>query len=266
MTIIRACPALLVVAACGAPATPSVDALDRADATGTADAATGGDPVGTWAARRVLRTVAPAPVGGPATTITATLTVLTIAADGDGLAVTDDPCEVRMASSSALATPSLVPGYAAGLPTATRAGAITDGALVVPLGLDVVGAALAQPASDPLPTTTDAPTVIDADADGQPGLTVRVAVTGLGVEEVYVVQRTEFTLRSTSLADDRIGGALEIARFEQRTIGASNPLFADSPEITLDRPGSRFDLVRQAPGYGCAELVAADEVALFGPR
>ena len=36
--------------------------------------------------------------------------------------------------------------------------------------------------------------------------------------------------------------------------------------VTVEDDASTFELVRQAPGFACAALVAADEVALFGER
>ena len=102
--------------------------------------------------------------------------------------------------------------------------------------------------------------------DGNPGITVLLQITGLGVVEVYVAQRNEATLRSDSLGDDRIAGALDTARFEQTTLGASNPLFGGATTPVVNPDDTRFTLVRVAAGATCDDVLAQDETTLFGPR
>lgn len=261
----------LLLAACGGSAaddqvaTPDA-APGAADAAPLADAAIGGDPVGSWALRRVLSTTADAPVVGATTTTTITLSRFDVAADGAGFAITDDVCDVQLESSSGLVTPSLVPGYAASLATRTLAGTVDGGNLVVPLGIELSGAVLADPDADPLPTEAGDPAVRDDDDDGNPGITVQLQITGLGLVEVYVAQRNEATLRSDSLGDDRISGPLDTPRFEQATLGASNDFFAGDVTPVVNDADTRFTLVRVAAGTTCAEVLAQDEADLFGPR
>lgn len=243
---------------------PMVDAA-APDAV-LADGATGGDPLGEWALRRVLVTTADAPVVGATTTTTVTTSRVTISADGPAYQFVDDVCGVGLESSSALAVPSLAPDYPPRIPTKTVPASLVGGDLVVPLGIDLTGVALADPDGDPLPTDPEDPTVLDVDEDDDPGLTVFLQVTGLGVVEVYVAQRHESTLRSASLGDDRISGALETARFEQSTLGASNALFTGQNEIAVNDEDASFTLVRVDPAWTCADVLAADELALFGAR
>ena len=262
------CLFVALVAACGGgDATEAPDAaIGAADAAPLADAAIGGDPVGAWALRRVLSTTADAPVVGATTTTTITWSRVDVAADGAEFDVTDDVCDVQLESSSGLVTPSLVLGYPATLPTRTLRGSLDGGSLVVPLGIDLSGVTMVDPANDPLPTEANDPSVRDDDDDGNPGITVLLQITGLGVVEVYVAQRNEATLRSDSLGDDRIAGALDTARFEQTTLGASNPLFGGATTPVVNPGDTRFTLVRVAAGTTCDDVLAQDETALFGPR
>lgn len=230
------------------------------------DGEVGGDPVGEWALRRVLVTSTDAPVVGATTTTTVTTSRVTISAAGADFELVDDVCGVALESSSALATPSLASDYPARIPTKTVTASLESGDLVVPLGIDLTGVELADPDGDPLPTDPDDPAVRDVDVDSQPGLTVFLQITGLGVVEVYVAQRHESTLRSSSLGDERIHGALETARFEQSTLGASNDLFAGQNEVAVDQDAASFTLVRVDPAWDCVDVLGADELRLFGPR
>ena len=254
-----------LLAACGSGGVSPDDDQAAVDASGpdatATDGAIGGDPVGEWALRRVLATTADAPIVGATTTSRVTIT-----ADGAAFPMIDDVCGVALESSSALAVPSLHPDYPATIATKTVTATLSGGNLVVPLGIDVTGAELGDPDGDPLPTDPDDDVVRDEDGDGDPGLTVYLQVTGLGVVEVYVAQRSESTLRSTSLGDDRISGALEMARFEQSTLGASNQLFAGQNAIGVEDDASRFVLARVDAAWTCADVLAQDELTLFGPR
>ena len=67
----------------------------------------------------------------------------------------------------------------------------------------VVGADLADPANDPLPTEPTDPAVADEDGDGNPGVTMVAVVPAMicqdEVEELYICLRTAATLSGTSL-------------------------------------------------------------------
>lgn len=127
--------------------------------------------------------------------------------------------------------------------------------------VEIDGARLDRPSEDALPTTADDPRVTDPDADGHPGLTVRI--TGLVDGEVYVVQRRITTLTGTQ-EGDRLHGRIEWAA-EQNILGADNPALTHpipsrpDPDPALDV----FDAQRVSKDRDCAWIRAHAE-ALFG--
>jgi hypothetical protein len=230
-----------------AAASSAVDAPDD-------DPVLAGDPIGTWAGREVIVTVAQAPVIGTTTTRTVNLTQLAITADGAGYAASRTVCDVQLESSSPLATPSLLPAFVAALPV--RVIPVThDGARLRFAGpLELRGVELADPATDALPTRADDPRVRDLDGDGHGGMTVRIEIIGLGNVETYLVQREQIDLVGGFASADRMTGAADVRRLEQVVIGASNRLFETTPDMAVDAASSRYELVRT--GAGCAEIIA----------
>lgn len=126
--------------------------------------------------------------------------------------------------------------------------------------VDVIGADLANPETDPLPTSGSASTVVDADGDGNPGVTVEIDQNLLGSGEVYVAQRLRQTLSGTVTGPDRIEGFVEGTR-EQVVLGASAG-WLETPveeEADPDPSHSFFILQGAAPETDCAELMASPE-------
>jgi hypothetical protein len=124
----------------------------------------------------------------------------------------------------------------------------------------VVGAALADPWNDPLPTRPDDTSITDPDGDGQPGFTVDVE--GYIDGQVYMVQRLVRGLRGTLEADGRMSG--RVTGFgDQEILGASNKILeAFTPRFQQDPDESRhtFVWVRVPDEWTCQNVVAA------GPR
>lgn len=251
---------LLVVGACsqteGTPGgNPPADAQDAPslDAPDPGPVLSG-DPIGTWAGREVISTVAQAPVIGTTTTRTVNLTRVTITADGAGFAASREVCDVQIESSSPLATPSVLPGFIAALPVRVVP-VIRDGERLRFVGpLELRGVELANPETDELPTRADDARVRDLDGDGHGGMTVRIAILGLGNVETYLVQREQIDLVGGFASADRMTGLADVRRLEQHVIGANNRLFETTPDMAVDAPGSQYQLVRT--GLSCAQIIA----------
>lgn len=127
----------------------------------------------------------------------------------------------------------------------------------------VLGATLADPLRDPLPTETDDPRIVDVDRDGQPGFSVQVE--GMIDGQVYMVQRLVRGLKGALVGGGRITGTVTVAG-EQEVVGASNQILkAFTPRFHPDPDPSRstFVWVPVPRGATCEAVVAAAS-NLFG--
>ena len=120
---------------------------------------------------------------------------------------------------------------------------------------------LANPATDPLPTSADAGTVWDEDMDGHPGVTVDV-VSPPG--EIYLVKRAVFDFAQASSANGWFTGSLG-STIDQQIVAASTPLLDTSVPIT---PRSDCTSIYQVkcvdPGFTCASLVQGYQTLFVG--
>lgn len=88
-----------------------------------------------------------------------------------------------------------------------------------------IGIELDDPANERLPTDPDDPRIIDADGDGNPGITSSIEV-GDGLRgEIYLARREIFAYDLTQESPDRLVGTITDGS-EQLVIGASDPIFA----------------------------------------
>lgn len=141
-----------------------------------------------------------------------------------------------------------------------------------PASLVLVGADLANPATDELPTLADPSSSIDEDEDGHIGVTLLASLlTCETFQELYVALRTDATLSGKVLTPDVIEGTADVS-LNQSVIGYSDPCLASAEtiNITID-PGSPFRAQRvgnaedvdQNGNVTCPEL-KQNAVALFG--
>ena len=142
----------------------------------------------------------------------------------------------------------------------------------------LVGASLAHPDSDPLPTEAAPTGQADQDADGAPGVTVnaRLVTCGMDVpERLYVALRTSSTISGTITSLDLIEGTDDVS-LDLATLGSSDPacMAAAGPiasqiavqpgsAITAHRLGDAQDANHDG-NVSCAEIEAA-AATLFGP-
>jgi len=102
--------------------------------------------------------------------------------------------------------------------------------------VEVAGAVLASPSTDPLPTDPADPRLLDEDGDGHPGITVNLS--GIAPGSLYSVQRQTTSVVAVAVAPDRLEGALTFS--SSQVVVDSNPstlkdLYAHSvsaPDLT----------------------------------
>jgi hypothetical protein len=101
-----------------------------------------------------------------------------------------------------------------------------DGKLNVsrPATPTAIGIKIDDPANEVLPTDPNDPRIIDADGDGQPGVTSRVKVSDELQGDIYLARREIFAYDLTQESPDRLVGSIT-DRSEQLILGASSPVF-----------------------------------------
>lgn len=126
--------------------------------------------------------------------------------------------------------------------------------LEIPEFIVVNGARLADPTSEPLPTSPEDPRVVDPDGDGKPGFTVRIL--GLIPGETYVVQRLRQGYKGALEGGELVRGTIAWED-EQVTLGASASFFLIAGKGRPDPDPNRsfFVMRRIRGGETCAELV-----------
>ena len=121
----------------------------------------------------------------------------------------------------------------------------------------VVGARLANPLTDSLPTEAGAPSEVDTDQDGNPGVTVNVNVALLGSGSVYVAQRSIINLRGLERDDGRIEGLWE-SNDQQVVLGASRGVLNQAVDNRRDPDAARsfFIMVPIDDDWDCSDINA----------
>ena len=116
-----------------------------------------------------------------------------------------------------------------------------------------------DPALSPggMPQEADDPGVVDADHDGQPGVTIHVRAPLFGTVGVFMVQHSVTLLEGQLDSPDRGGGRARLLHMEQRNLGATNPLFGSNVHPVPDPSGSWFSLDRVPEATTCATVEQA---------
>lgn len=145
---------------------------------------------------------------------------------------------------------------------------------VPPPFLVVVGAKLANPATDRLPTKDDPTGALDEDGDDHPGVTLNARVlTCTTTQSLYVALRTTGALSGTVATPNLITGKVDV-RLVQSIIGWSDECLAVAATLNVQvLPGSPFRAQRTTPAddlddngnVSCPEL-ALRAPAVFGPQ
>ena len=148
----------------------------------------------------------------------------------------------------------------------------------------LIGAQLAHPDTDPLPTQAAPAGQVDEDHDGQPGVSVQARVVTCpkdpdqpdalsALHELYVALRTTSSIRGTVASADLITGTDDVS-LDLATLGYDDPCMAAATGISSQiaiEPGSAITAKRVGDAedrnrdgnVSCAEIQAG-AVALFG--
>lgn len=129
----------------------------------------------------------------------------------------------------------------------------TGGAYTSATEVGLWGLELDDPTGAPIPTEAGDPAVVDADADGQPGVTLEIAGSSC---RRYMAQRQIVRYTGQLTAPNRIeGGSATTTRME--VYGASASLCAIAPDVEPNDAFSTFTMVR-VDGLGGALDLDAD--------
>ncbi len=143
----------------------------------------------------------------------------------------------------------------------------------IPTLLDVWGLRnLPDPENTPLPTRhdfTQSPQqdwIFDEDEDGK--LATTGNTTGITGGEVYQVVRGLYTFEGSVVTPDRIQGLVEMRRYEQNVLDATNSLAKGEGIIRQDPDQGLtwFDMVRLPEGSLCPDVLAAQRNGTLATR
>ena len=228
------------------------------------------DLSGAWAMVQIFPQIAVLPLAGEVPRSSTVVQFVDVEQDGDTLTMLDRYCFTVVNDGTPLVKTETPEAFMASLVPTARTAVVreTEAGLLFeqPVYLEVRGAVLDDPANDPLPVDPLDPRVIDQDGDGQPGMTIRVAVLGIVEGETYIVQRVQYRLTGWVLGRDRIEGRIEWTD-EQSVLAATNPLLeADTIGMPDPDPAAhRFVMVRVDGSWTCEELRQHLETILAAP-
>jgi hypothetical protein len=204
-----------------------------------------------------VATVARVPVLGRTRGRSVTTLLIGSAPGPDGWRQRHSTCRVQIQAASGKPSRVTVPdAFIDALPDRDVAvmAATPGGAYRVDMGLSHVG--YDPTATDTLPEDADDPAILDLEGDGHPGGTILLQVPVFGAVELYVVQQAHMVLDGALRPDGSADGGLMFHVFEQRTVAASQGLFALAPEVSVDLAHSGFRMAPVAAGTACADLLA----------
>jgi len=217
------------------------------------------DLTGTWILIQVYPQIAVLPLAGEVPRSSTVVQFVDIEQDGETLTMRDRYCFTLVDDGTPLVKTEIPEAFMAALAPTPRTAvlrAAEEGiAFEAANYVEVRGAVLDDPLTDPLPIDPFDPRVIDQDGDGQPGMTVRVTVLGIVEGETYIVQRVQYRPIGWVVESDRIEGRIEWTD-EQVVLAATNPLLeADTiGRHDPDPAAHRFLMMRVDPEWTCEIL------------
>jgi len=256
---------------------PIEDAHPASDAARGRDAEIGGAPApdaapapgaalsGVWGMRLQTTALTEIPFVGQSVDVQVALVRVTFEGDAPDTRASLTTCSVHINSSQAAVRQILPEAFVASLGVAVRPFEYdpVSGRFEAPRFVEVRGARLDAPETDALPTSAEDPRIFDQDADGKPGMTVRVQ--GLIDGEVYVVQRGANAFSGARVEGDadaptRFEGGV-VWQSEQTVVGADNRVLEMSlpSRPSDDAAQQRVLLVRLADDANCDVVRAAME-------
>lgn len=129
-----------------------------------------------------------------------------------------------------------------------------------------IGIELEDPTNDVLPTDPEDPRIVDADGDGNPGVTSTVRVTEDLQGEIYLARREIFAYDVTQVGPDRLEGTITDSS-EQLILGASNEAFLVPAQwVQIDDPERNPVIWQRVDDTWDCDRLAAERDALFPPN
>jgi hypothetical protein len=240
--------------------TPPADAapIDTDSGTSVSDALAA-RVIGHYAIKSVIASIQDAPVIGKTPSVATAIGLGEIKRAGNGLTITEQGCRVELSESS-VAKPSVPDAVPRSVPPVTYPLRLWQDGPTVKFVRDAVataiGVKLANPESDPLPTSANDARVWDQDGDGNPGVTVKMSGTIVN-GDIFVVQRQKSIYSGELGAGDKLSGLVRDMS-QQSTIGATNELLKQAVPTTPDPDPSKSTVrfAKLSSAYDCARLVS----------
>jgi hypothetical protein len=212
------------------------------------------DITGTWRLNLTVATKVQVPVIGGLSNWTITSMLVTIQSGPEGLIQRQQICRITIGSRPELAKTVIPPAFIRAMPIRSFPVSLVE----TPEGwnflMDPGPLSVGFAAGSPIPTSLDAPGILDFDGDGQPGATVQVEVPLIGLKgDVWVVQNGHTIMRGNEVSTSEIRGRADVVFLEQHTLGATHPWLTSNPKVTQDPSNSHFEMERVATGAVCGD-------------
>jgi hypothetical protein len=212
---------------------------------------------GTWAQIQVQTSIANIPFAGEVVSHTMAILRVVIEQDSRRLKVHSTPCHISVDSEIDMVRTVVPLAMVRAIGTQefrarlkpSKAGWI----YYQPPVMQTLGVRLTDEWKEEMPVSPDDPRLIDADADGKPGVTVRIE--GVIDGAIYIAQRSWSRLEGI-IASDRIKGSLTW-QTDQAILDATSVLLSSSPQTRPSPvPSSNyFRAIRVAPEITCEDIL-----------
>ena len=166
--------------------------------------------------------------------------------------------------------PMIEDAFVQSLPPVRYTGTIdANGVMTAGPQAAVIGATLADPLSDALPTDASDARIVDQDGDGKPGVTIKIDTGLLGVKDIYAASRLrgDVTGAVAPGGDGNLTGTSQL-ELEFSIFGDNIPL-VDAAEIARELEANKEVLSKDTRFLGvpgadsCDAAIAADPVVQF---
>ncbi len=210
---------------------------------------------GTYAVKMVIPKLQNLPVIGETESSITSYSLATIKQEGEGFMITEQPCHYVASTNELIQVtiPDRIP--AAITPTETPITFAGEGDNITyerAESVVIVGANLADPVNDELPTTPDDDRVIDHEGDGNPGATATIG--GMISGELYYVQRQRYSYSGTRAVDGTLSGMLH-DNSTQNTIDATEDMLKSDTSSTPVPERTTAMLLPLTGDYTCSQLI-----------
>lgn len=229
-----------------------VDLTTALDTDGTAN--------GRWAQLQVTTARSRAPFVGEVTTTNRRILLVDVDDDAGQIVANAHVCALDIETSTGMADTVVPAAMVDAMPVIVWTGQREEHTLTFDRSHEVLGLDVGP--TDPLPEPfTDDPRLVDADADGHPGVTIQV--TGMAGGEMYFGQRAWRELEVTEWDDARMDGVIHWDS-ERVLYDATSRALRNADPATPSEAAEEnyFRSVRVRDDATCEEVVAA-EALLF---